>query len=103
MDFDRDPFEIPVDAAGRVRILVRTGGRPRIEVYAVVLQAMVEGEWRAVRLIDNHLDQHHMHRYDGSRKGAPEHFAYGTVHEVIPQAIRYMRDHYEPIIESWHP
>lgn len=81
MDFDRDPFEIPVDAAGRVRILVRTGGRPRIEVYAVRLQAMV----------------------DGSRKVTPEHFAYGTVHEVIPQAIRYMRDHYEPIIESWRP
>ena len=41
-----------------------------------------------MRLIDNHLDHHHMHRYDGREKSDPEHFANGTVNEVIPQAIR---------------
>lgn len=103
MEFDRDDYEILLDDAGTVRIVVRTGGRPRIDVYAVILQARVEDHWRTVRLIDNHLDRHHMHRYHGGVNGEPEHFAYGAVREVIPQAIDYMREHYRPIIESWTP
>lgn len=98
MDFDRDPVTIDLDES--VRILFRSGGRP-IDHYAVMLQVAVDDEWRTVRLVDNHLDQHHMHRYHGQEKGDPEHFAHGTVNEVIPQAIRYMRDHFEPIIHSW--
>jgi hypothetical protein len=98
MDFDRDPVTIDLDES--VRILFRSGGRP-IDHYAVMLQVAVDDEWRTVRLIDNHLDYHHMHRYDGHEKGDPEHFAHGTVNEVIPQAIRYMRDHFQPIIHSW--
>jgi hypothetical protein len=98
MDFDRDP--VTIDLSERARILFRSGGRP-IDHYAVMLQVEIDGEWHTVRLIDNHLDQHHMHRYDGHQKGGPEHFAHGTVNEVIPQAIRYMRDHFQPIIDSW--
>jgi len=98
MDFDRDP--VTIDLGERVRILFRSGGRP-IDHYAVMLQVEFDGEWSTVRLIDNHLDHHHMHRYDGGEKSDPEHFAHGTVNEVIPQAIRYMRDHCQPIIDSW--
>lgn len=99
MEFDRAPF-VRILPNGTARVLVRTGGRP-IEHYAVMLQVIIDGEWATVRLIDNHLDQHHMHRYHGEVKDDPERFAHGAVNEVIPQAIRYLSDHHEAIIRSW--
>jgi hypothetical protein len=62
MRFDQE-FEIPLSRPDG-RILVRTGGRP-IKEYAVMLQVQFGERWRTIRLIDNHLDQHHVHRYDG--------------------------------------
>jgi hypothetical protein len=52
-------FEIPLSRPD-ARILVRVGGRP-VQEYAVMLQIQLEQQWRTIRLIDNHLDQHHMH------------------------------------------
>lgn len=83
------------------RIALRRGGRP-IREYAVKLQVRVGGEWVAIRLIDNHLNRHHMHRYTRDRgKQDPEHFPTGTVNQAIPVAIEYFQSAYRSIIQSW--
>src|SRR5438445_12548689 len=99
MDFDRPDFEIPL-ARADARVLVRRGGRP-VDRYAAMLQVLRGGVWRTIRLIDNHLDRHHMHRYDRDVKLEPEPFAAGSVNEAIPAGIRYLRDTAASIIESW--
>jgi hypothetical protein len=101
MEFNRDDYCIDLDRGKRVRILVRQGGHPQIRFYAVMLQLDVGSVWRTVRLIDNHLDHHHMHRYDGATKGESTLFAYGTPQQVIPQAIDYLRTNHRSIIEQW--
>ncbi len=99
MRFDRE-FEIPLDRAD-ARILVRTGGRPMHE-YAVMLQLLLGESWHTIRLIDNHLGEHHVHRYDGSHKRAPgERFASGEPRTVLPQAIRHLFTTADAAIESW--
>jgi hypothetical protein len=99
MRFDRE-FVIPLERPD-ARVLVRTGGRPAT-VYAVLLQLRVRGRWTTIRLIDNHLDEHHMHRYDGSNKLQPgESFADGRIEEVLPKAIKHLVGSANSIIESW--
>lgn len=85
------------------RVLVRTGGRPAT-AYAVLLQLEVYGQWTTIRLIDNHLDEHHMHRYGGSSKRQPgERFADGKIEEVLPKAIAHLVGVANSIIDSWKP
>ncbi len=99
MHLDRE-FVIPLDR-GDARVLVRTGGRPATD-YAVLLQLEVQGWWRTVRLIDNHLDEHHMHRDDGLVKRQPgERFAEGKVEEVLPKAIEHLVGSATSIIDAW--
>lgn len=99
MRFDHE-FEIPLSRAD-ARILVRMGGRP-VQEYAVMLQVQLAEQWRTIRLVDNHLDQHHLHRYDGPSKQQPgEYFAVGEVRTVLPQAIRYLVETADSIIDSW--
>jgi len=55
-----------------------------------------------IRLIDNHLDEHHMHRYDGPNKQQPgERFATGEPRVVLPQAIRHLLEGADATISSW--
>jgi hypothetical protein len=87
------------------RIVVRHGGRP-ITRYAVILEhravELLRPRWQAVRLIDNHMDKCHMHRYDRDRKLAPEPFGSSlSINEELDRAIRYLVEHHEPIIEAW--
>lgn len=82
------------------RILVDLEGRP-MERYAVMLQLRVEGNWQNIRLLDNAHGDHDMHRYTGAEKQPAERFSEGAVNEVVPQAIRYLIDHWEAIAESW--
>ncbi len=58
------PYEqtIDFDIADGVLIRYSRSGRP-IARYAVVLLVLVDEVWEEVRLFDNHLDDHHMHRY----------------------------------------
>jgi hypothetical protein len=63
MQFDRDWVQrLSTDGA---RVIVRCGGRP-ITCYAVILEHRVSAGpkpvWRAVCMIDNHMDRRHMHR-----------------------------------------
>ncbi|MGH2880966.1 MAG: hypothetical protein ACRDK4_15335 [Solirubrobacteraceae bacterium] len=98
MQFDRE-FEIPLWLT-HARVLVRTGGQP-IHTYAVLLQIEHDEQWTTVRLIDNHLDRHHMHRYDGDSKQDAEQFAVGDVSKVLPDAICYLTKTASAIILSW--
>lgn len=60
------------------------------------------GVWEEVRLFDNHLDHHHMHRYTRLQgKQPPETFHPGPVNAAIPAAIEHLKANSEVIIESW--
>jgi hypothetical protein len=102
MDFDRD--WIQVLPTPDLRVLVRTGGRP-IRRYAVVLERRLSGlrpRWRAIFLIDNHLDTCHMHRYHGDSKLDAEPFAAGlATTEQLANAIRHMVEHHQAIFDGW--
>jgi hypothetical protein len=97
------PHERSIDLAiaERVRVCFSQSGRP-IERYSVVLLALVDGEWQTVRVYDNHLGSHHMHRYTRSGgKQEPEDFHPGPTNEAIPAAIAHLKAHWEAIIQSW--
>jgi hypothetical protein len=84
-------------------VLVRFShsGRPT-ERYSVVLLAFEGGVWQTIRVYDNHLGTHHMHRYTrrgGKQSKAP--FHEGPTNEAIPAAIDHLKAHWEAIIESW--
>src|ERR1700722_2622691 len=104
MYFDRDWLQVL--PAPDLRGLVRTGGRP-IQHYAVILERRLSGlrpRWRAVCIIDNHLDTCHMHRYHGETKLDPELFAAGTglaTNEQLANAIRHMVEHHQAIFDGW--
>jgi hypothetical protein len=97
------PYErtIDIEIAEGVLIRFNQSGRP-IERYSVVLLLFEDGDWQTVRIYDNHLGTHHMHRY--TRKGGkqPESaFHEGSTAEAIPAAIGHLKAHWEAIIESW--
>lgn len=97
------PYEEVVDFEITDDVLVRfsRSGRP-IARYAVVLLVLVDGVWEEVRLFDNHLDGHHMHRYTRSEgKQPPEAFHPGPANAAIAAAIAHLKAHWEAIIESW--
>jgi hypothetical protein len=66
------PYEQAVDIGLADGVIIRYSwsGRP-IARYAVVLLVLVDGVWEEVRLYDNHLDDHHMHRYTRSQGKQP--------------------------------
>jgi hypothetical protein len=105
MDFEREWIQaLP---SPDLRVLVRTGGRP-IRDYAVVLERRISGlrpRWRAICMIDNHLDTCHMHRYDGDTRLASEPFVAGaglSTNEQLTIAIRHMVERHSAIFDGWH-
>lgn len=97
------PYERTIEIGIIDGVVVRLShsGRP-IERYSVVLLAFVDGEWQTIRVYDNHLGTHHMHRYTrqgGKQPEAP--FHEGPTNEAIPAAIAHLKAHWEAIIESW--
>jgi len=97
------PYERNIDLAVAQGVVVRfnQSGRP-IERYSVVLLALVDGAWQTVRVYDNHLGRHHMHRYTRSTgKQEPEEFHPGPTKQAIPTAIAHLKAHWEAIIQSW--
>ena len=97
------PYERNIDLAVAQGVVVRfnQSGRP-IERYSVVLLALVDGAWQTVRVYDNHLGRHHMHRYTRSTgKQEPEEFHPGPTKQAIPAAIAHLKAHWEAIIQSW--
>jgi hypothetical protein len=97
------PYEqtVDFDIADGVRVRFSRSGRP-IARYAVVLLVLADDVWEEVRLFDNHLDDHHMHRYTSLEGKQPaETFHPGPVNAAIAAAIAHLKAHWEAIIESW--
>lgn len=96
---DHANFVRPISST--VRVTVRYDRQ--VEQFAVTLQVLRSNAWTTVRLIDNHRGQVHMHRYDGLTKLDPEAAPFGDLppREAIPEAIRFMVDAHESIIEAW--
>jgi hypothetical protein len=97
------PYERTIEIQVKEGVVVRLSqsGRP-IERYSVILLALIDGAWETIRVYDNHLGTHHMHRYtrkDGKRPETP--FHQGSTNEAIPAAIAHLKAHWEAIIESW--
>ncbi|MGA2165165.1 MAG: hypothetical protein ABSH36_11940 [Solirubrobacteraceae bacterium] len=97
------PYEQSVEWALADGVVVRfsRSGRP-IERYAVLLLVRVEDRWHEVRLFDNHLGSHHMHRYtaiDG--KQPAEAFHPGPTNAAIAAAIEHLKTHWEAIVQAW--
>jgi hypothetical protein len=97
------PYErtIEIALASNVRIQFNQAGRP-IGRYSIVLLVLVNGAWETIRVYDNHLGTHHLHRYtrsSGKQDAAP--FQSGPTNEAIPAAIAHLKDHWQAIIESW--
>jgi hypothetical protein len=86
--------------SARSRLYVETENRP-FDRYVVALQVLDRGRWQTIRLIDNAHGGHDMHKYTGDVKQPAERFMEGTRREVLPQAIRYLAEHWEAIAESW--
>lgn len=88
--------------APSVRLGIRYTGR-RIERFSVRLEVERDGRWVTIRQIDNHHDTAgvHMHRYRGPEKQAAERWTTGRPNETMPQAIGYIRQTWQPILESW--
>jgi hypothetical protein len=92
---------VEIALATDVKVQFSQSGRP-IDRYAVVLMMLVDAAWETVRVYDNHLGTHHMHRYTrsgGKQEAAP--FKSGPTNEVIPAAIAHLKGHWQAIIESW--
>ncbi len=97
------PYEQSVDIGIVDGVVIRfsRSGRP-IDRYAVVLLVGVDDAWHEVRLFDNHLGDHHMHRYTRSKgKQPPEMFHSGPTNAAISAAIEHLKAHWEAIIDSW--
>jgi hypothetical protein len=92
---------IEIQVVEGVVVLFSQSGTP-IDRYSVVLLVFVNGAWERIRVYDNHLGTHHMHRYTrkgGKQPGEPFHV--GPTNEAIPAAIGHLKAHWEAIIESW--
>lgn len=92
---------IDIDLVEGILIRFSQSGRP-IERYSVVLLVFEDGDWQTIRVYDNHLGTHHMHRYTRKDGKQPESaFHEGSTTEAIPAAIDHLKTHWEAIIESW--
>lgn len=92
---------IEIQLAVGIKVQFNQSGRP-IERYSVLLRIFLDEEWQPVRLYDNHLGTHHMHRYtrsDGKQESMRFHA--GPTNEAIPAAIAHLKLHWEAILESW--
>lgn len=97
------PYERKIEIAlrGDVKIQFNRSGRP-ITRYSVLLLVLVDGVWHPARTFDNHLGNHHLHRYTRSAgKQAPQLLHPGPANEAIPAAIEHLPAHWEAIIEAW--
>ena len=97
------PYEQSVEVALADDVLIRfsRSGRP-IERYAVVLLLRIDGDWQEVRLFDNHLGTHHMHRYTPEEgKQDAEVFHPGPVNAAMGAAIEHLKSHWEAIVQPW--
>jgi hypothetical protein len=97
------PYERTIEIQVKEGVVVRLSqtGRP-IERYSVILLALIDGAWETIRVYDNHLGTHHMHRYTRKAGKHPETpFHQGSTNEAIPAAIAHLKAHWEAIIESW--
>ena len=97
------PYErtIEIEILDGVVVRLNQAGTP-IDRYSVILLAFVDGAWETIRVYDNHLGAHHMHRYTrkgGKQPEAP--FHEGPTNEAIPAAIAHLKAHWEAIVESW--
>lgn len=78
-----------------------SSGRP-IHRYAVILLAYRDGGWREVRVFDNHLGEHHQHRYTrAGGKADAELFHPGPTNQAIAAAIDHLKTGWAAIILSW--
>jgi hypothetical protein len=97
------PYEHTVEWAIADGVAVRfsRSGRP-IGRYAVLLLVEIDGDWQEVRVFDNHLDHHHMHRYTRTEGKQPaETFHPGPTNAAIAAAIEHLKNHWEAIIQPW--
>lgn len=70
--------------------------------YSVVLLAREEGEWRTVRVYDNHLGVPHMHRYTHAGvKQEPEKIAGATASNGYNIALGQVKQGFEKMVEGW--
>ena len=70
--------------------------------YAVVLLALHEGRWHAVRVYDNAHGQNEMHRHTlTGGKQAAEPFHLGESGEAMRDAREAVLSGYATMIESW--
>lgn len=74
----------------------------KVVSYSVVLLAYDGGEWRTVRVYDNHLGVPHMHRYtrsggkqDGEKTGE------ATASDGYNIALQKVRQGFQEMIEGW--
>jgi hypothetical protein len=97
------PYERSVELAVADGVSVRfsQSGRP-IERYSVVLVLVVDGIDQTVRVYDNHLGTHHMHRYtrEGGKQ-SPETVHQGTTNEALAAAIAHLKANWPTIVQSW--
>jgi len=76
--------------------------RGEVSRYSVVLLTREEGEWRTVRVYDNHLGVPHMHRY--TRAGVKqdgEKTDEATASDGYNIALQQVRTGYQEMIEGW--
>lgn len=70
--------------------------------YSVVLLANEEGEWRTVRIYDNHLGVPHMHRYTHAGvKQDGEKTDEATASDGYNIALQRVRKGFQEMIEGW--
>jgi hypothetical protein len=70
--------------------------------YSVVLLAREEGEWRTVRVYDNHLGVPHMHRYTHAGvKQDGEKTDEATASAGYNLALQQVRTGFQEMIEGW--
>jgi hypothetical protein len=88
-----------LDADAEIVVSMETE-RGEVANYSVVLLALVDGEWRTVRVYDSHLGTPHMHRYtregvkrDGEKTGeAMPSDGYNMALERVKNGFREMID-----------
>lgn len=87
------------DAEIVVELITEQG---KISRYSVVLLAREEGEWRTIRVYDNHLGVPHMHRYtQAGIKQAGEKTGEATASDGYNIALERVRTGFQGMIDGW--